>query len=54
MEWLPLFDNFVSKYKRYCDITVRKIDYCCIIHDMNKSEAIHLLDHSVLEGQGYI
>ena len=30
-------------------ITVKNLDYCCIIHDINKSEAIHLLENYVLE-----
>ena len=34
-------------------ITVKKVDYCCIIHDINKSEAINLLENYVLETCGY-
>ena len=30
-------------------ITVKKVDYCCIIHNISKSEAINLLKTSVLE-----
>ena len=30
-------------------ITVKGVDYCYIIHDISKSEAIHLLENSVLE-----
>ena len=33
--------NFVS--------TVKSIDYHCIIHDISKSEAIHLLENSVFD-----
>ena len=29
-------------------------DYCCIIHDIRKSEAINLLKNSVFENRGYI
>ena len=35
-------------------ITVENIDYRCIIHNINKSEAINLLKSSVLEDRGYI
>ena len=32
----------------FCDISVITVDYCRIIHGMNKSAAIHLLDHSLI------
>ena len=35
-------------------ITVKVVDYLCIIHDIGKSEAIHLLESSVLDDHGYI
>ena len=35
-------------------ITVKNIDYYCIIHNSNKSEGISLLKNSVLENRGYI
>ena len=35
-------------------ITVTNGDYCCIIHNVSKSEAINLLENSVLEDRGYI
>ena len=35
-------------------ITIRNVDYCCIIHTMSKSETINLLKSSVLENCGYI
>ena len=35
-------------------ITVKNIDYHCIIHRISKSEAINLLETSVLEDRGYI
>ena len=34
--------------------TVKGVDYCWIIHDISKSEAIHLLENSVLDDRGYI
>ena len=34
-------------------ITVKVVEYCCIIHDISKSEAIYLLENSVLDGRGY-
>ena len=34
-------------------ITIKKVDYCCIIHN-SKSEAINLLENSVLEDRGYL
>ena len=33
-------------------ITVKGADYRCIIHGINKSEAIHLLENSMLEDRG--
>ena len=35
-------------------ITVKGVDYRCTIHDISKSEAIHLLESSVLDDYGYI
>ena len=34
-------------------ITVKDADYRCTIHDI-KSDAIHLLENSVLDDRGYI
>ena len=33
-------------------ITVRNVDYCCVIYKIKKSEAINLLENSVLENRG--
>ena len=35
-------------------MTVKNVDYRCIIHNISKSEAINLLEKSVLEDRGYI
>ena len=35
-------------------ITVKGVDYGCIIHDITKSEAIHLVENSVLDDCCYI
>ena len=35
-------------------ITVKYFDYGYIIHEIDKSEAIHLLDISVFDDRGYI
>ena len=35
-------------------ITVKNVDYRCIIYNIIKSEAINLLKNSVLEDRGYI
>ena len=35
-------------------ITVKNVDYRCIIHTISKSEAHNLLKNSVLEDRGYI
>ena len=35
-------------------ITVKNVNYCCIIHNISKSETINLLKNSVLEDRGYI
>ena len=29
-------------------ITIKNVDYCCIIHNISKSEAINILKNSVL------
>ena len=34
--------------------TVEGIDFCFIIHDFSKYDAIHLLENSVLDDDGYI
>ena len=34
-------------------ITVKYFDYCCIIHNISKSEAVNLLKNSELENRGY-
>ena len=34
-------------------ITIKNVDYCCIIHNISKSEAISLLENPVLENGGY-
>ena len=35
-------------------ITVKNVDYHCIIYNISKSEAINLLESTVLENRGYI
>ena len=35
-------------------ITVKNVDYRCIIHNISKSEAINLLESTVLEKRWYI
>ena len=35
-------------------ITVKNVDYRCIIHKIIKSEAINLIESAVLENRGYI
>ena len=35
-------------------ITDKSIDSRCIIHDINKSDEIHLLENSILDLRGYI
>ena len=34
--------------------TVENVNYCCIIHVISKSEAIHLVENSVLDDRGYM
>ena len=34
--------------------TLKSIDYRCIMYNINKSEAIHLLENFVLEDRGYL
>ena len=35
-------------------ITVKNVDYWCIIHNISKFEEINLSENSVLENRGYI
>ena len=35
-------------------ITVKEADYCCIINDTCKSDAVHLLETSMLDDRGYM
>ena len=35
-------------------ITVQNVDYCFIIHNISKSEAINLFKKSVLEDHGFL
>ena len=35
-------------------MTVKDIDYRCIIHDISKSDAIHMLENYVLDDRGYM
>ena len=54
MQWLSRFDNFSVNIKDIAIITVKNVDYRCIIHNIHKSEAINLLINSVLEDYGFI
>ena len=35
-------------------ITIKNVDYYCIIHNISKSEAINLLENSVLKDRAYM
>ena len=35
-------------------ITVKNVDYRCIMYNINKSEAIHLLENSVLKDREHL
>ena len=35
-------------------ITIKNVDYRCIVHNISKFEATNLLENSVLEDLGYI
>ena len=35
-------------------ITIKNVDYRCIISNISKSEAMNLLENSALENRGYI
>ena len=35
-------------------ITVKGVDYCCIIYDLMKYEASHLLENYLLDNRGYL
>ena len=35
-------------------ITVKGVDYCCMIYNIIKPEEIHLLENSLLDEPGYI
>ena len=34
--------------------TIKNVDYRCIIHNISKSDAIHLLENSMLDNRRYI
>ena len=42
----------ISRFDIIDIITVKDIDYCCIIHDISKSEVIHLLEKLLLNDCG--
>ena len=50
MEWFSWFDNVSN----VAIITVKNVDYPCIIYNISKSEAINLLKYSVLKNHGYM
>ena len=35
-------------------VTIKNVDYCCIIYNISRSEAINLLKNYSLENRGYI
>ena len=45
-QWLPWFDNLYLNIGDIAIITVKGVNYGCIIHGTNRSEAIHLLKNS--------
>ena len=50
-------DSICNVYHHLSDIvtiTVKNVDYYCIIHNIIKSDTIHLLETSVLDDWGYI
>ena len=49
LTWLMLSVNIID----IAIITVKNVDYCSIIHIINKSKAINLLKNSVPENRGY-
>ena len=48
------FNDVLSQYKRIVTITVKDVNYSCIMYDISKSEAFHLLESFVLDDRGYI
>ena len=51
------YHNLAMLYLNISDIaiiTVKDVDYCCIIHEISKSEAIDLFKSFVLEDRGNI
>ena len=51
---MPWVDNVVSWTYNIIIVHVNVVDYCCVIYTISKSEAIQLLENSVLEGRGNI
>ena len=45
---------FCINISKIAIITNKGVDHCCIICDISKSDAIHLLENSVLDDQVYI
>ena len=51
---MPWFDNISVIISTIAVITIKNVDYHCVIHEISKFEAINFLKNSVLEDHGYI
>ena len=45
---------FYLNFNDIAIITVKNVDYCCIVHNISKCEVIHLFGDSVLDDSVYI
>ena len=51
---LSRFDMLSVNISDIAIITVKNVDYRCIIHNISKSEAINLIKNYVLEDRRYL
>ena len=54
LQWLLWFNDVMCNASDIAIITVKNVDYGCIVDQISKSEAINLLKISVFENHGYI
>ena len=52
MQWLSWFDNV--NISDIATITIKNVDYHCIIHNISKYKAINLLKNYVLEDKIFV
>ena len=54
IQYCHVFTILIVNISDIVIIIIKNVHYRCIIHNISKSEAINLLENSVLENCGYI